>query len=231
MTGNIQKEFCRIDAVRYRDELLAVLADLRSVGCDILTIGQYLAPSPEHPPVVRFVPPEEFDELRAAAKTVGYAGIELHGLIGSDWTRDGAPFCRASAARTVRTLRDEGLTLACLDSVCDLSAPDETSGQELLACIRLAHDFSIPYVRVRAQDASEAGLARADALVRRVLPAAAERGVTLLVETAGAFSDTALLAGFLMRFSSDTLAALWDLHHPYFEHGESPETSIKNLGA
>jgi fatty-acyl-CoA synthase len=34
-----------------------------------------------------------------------------------------------------------------------------------------------------------------------------------------------------MRFSSDTLAALWDLHHPYFEHGESPETSIKNLGA
>ena len=172
-----------------------------------------------------------WDELRAAAKTVGYAGVELHGLIGSEWTQDGGPFCRASAAKTVRTLRDEGLTLTCLDSVCDLSAPDETDEEELLACIKLAHDFSIPYVRVRAQDASEAGLDRADALVRRVLSAAAERGVTLLIETAGAFSDTALLAGFLMRFSSDTLAALWDLHHPYFEHNETPETSIKNLGA
>ena len=46
-----------------RDELLDTLADLRDVGCDLLTLGQYLQPSPEHLPVVRYLPPEEFDEL------------------------------------------------------------------------------------------------------------------------------------------------------------------------
>ncbi len=40
-----------------REELLDVLADLLEVGCDLLTLGQYLRPSPEHPPVVRYVPP------------------------------------------------------------------------------------------------------------------------------------------------------------------------------
>ena len=67
--------------------------------------------------------------------------------------------------------------------------------------------------------------------VERALPAAVERDVTLLVETAGAFSDTAKLRDFLMRFSDDHLAALWDLHHPYFYGGEDPETTIRNLGA
>ncbi|HWQ58121.1 MAG TPA: AMP-binding protein, partial [Clostridia bacterium] len=171
-----------------------------------------------------------FGDCVAAAKATGYAGIELYGVVGSDWTADGAPFARASAARTVRRLFDEGLRLACLDSVCDISRPGADDA-ELLSCVRLAHDFSIPYVRVRALDPSEEGLAAASACIERCLPEAEEKGVTLLVETAGAFSDTAKLQMFLTRFSSDCLAALWDLHHPYFDHGEAPETSIRNLGA
>lgn len=58
-----------------RDELLDTLADLRGVGCDLLTLGQYLQPSPEHMPVVRYVPPEEFDELGAAARRMGFAQV------------------------------------------------------------------------------------------------------------------------------------------------------------
>jgi len=68
-----------------REELLAVLADLRSVGCDILTIGQYLAPSPEHHPVVRFVPPEEFDELRAGALELGFAAVAAGPFVRSSY--------------------------------------------------------------------------------------------------------------------------------------------------
>ena len=45
------------------EELLESLADLRSIGCDLLTLGQYLQPSPRHLPVVRYLPPSEFDEL------------------------------------------------------------------------------------------------------------------------------------------------------------------------
>lgn len=55
------------------EELLDVLADLRSVGCDILTLGQYLQPSPEHLPVERYVPPEEFDEIGNLARRLGFS--------------------------------------------------------------------------------------------------------------------------------------------------------------
>ena len=86
-------------------------------------------------------------------------------------------------------------------------------------------------MRVRALDASDAGRAAAQACIGRCLTEAEEKGITLLVETVGAYSDTFRLKELLMQFASDRLCALWDLHHPYFDHGELPETSIKNLGA
>lgn len=58
-----------------RDELLDTLADLRETGCDLLTLGQYLQPSPGHLPVVRYVPPAEFDELGRLAKSMGFAQV------------------------------------------------------------------------------------------------------------------------------------------------------------
>lgn len=58
-----------------RDELLDTLADLREAGCDLLTLGQYLQPSPGHLPVVRYVPPAEFDELGRLAKSMGFAQV------------------------------------------------------------------------------------------------------------------------------------------------------------
>ncbi|MFN6105970.1 MAG: lipoyl synthase [Planctomycetaceae bacterium] len=55
------------------EELFDVLADLRSVGCDMLTLGQYLQPTPAHLPVERYLPPEEFDEIGARARTLGFS--------------------------------------------------------------------------------------------------------------------------------------------------------------
>jgi lipoic acid synthetase len=57
------------------DELREVWRDLRENGCDILTMGQYLQPSDGHLPVAQFRSPEEFEELAAAAATLGFAGI------------------------------------------------------------------------------------------------------------------------------------------------------------
>ena len=54
------------------EELLEVLADLRAVGCDNLTLGQYLAPTLKHIPVARFLPPEEFDALAVLARKLGF---------------------------------------------------------------------------------------------------------------------------------------------------------------
>ena len=58
-----------------RDELLDTLADLLDAGCDMLTLGQYLQPSPEHLPVVRYVPPEEFNELGRLARRMGFRQV------------------------------------------------------------------------------------------------------------------------------------------------------------
>lgn len=66
------------------DELLEVFSDLRGVGCDMLTLGQYLQPTPEHLPVERYVPPEEFDKIGELAKKLGF------GMVAS------GPFVRSS---------------------------------------------------------------------------------------------------------------------------------------
>jgi lipoic acid synthetase len=58
-----------------RDELLEVLADLRGVDCDMLTLGQYLQPTPDMLPVERYVPPEEFDELGDLARGLGFSMV------------------------------------------------------------------------------------------------------------------------------------------------------------
>ena len=58
-----------------REALIATMSDLRAAGCDILTIGQYLQPTADHLPVSRFVPPEEFEELEALARELGFGAI------------------------------------------------------------------------------------------------------------------------------------------------------------
>jgi lipoic acid synthetase len=57
------------------EELFDTLADLRDAGCDLLTLGQYLQPTPAHLPVKRYLPPEEFDELGARAKSLGFSQV------------------------------------------------------------------------------------------------------------------------------------------------------------
>jgi lipoic acid synthetase len=53
-------------------EVRAALEDLRAAGCEIVTIGQYLSPSPAHLPVAEFVRPEVFDEYREHALRLGF---------------------------------------------------------------------------------------------------------------------------------------------------------------
>jgi len=80
------------------EELLDTLADLHEAGCRMLTLGQYLQPSPAQTPVVRYVPPDEFDRLGRAAWQIGYTRVAA------------GPFVRSSyhAREMVREERVEG---------------------------------------------------------------------------------------------------------------------------
>jgi len=71
-----------------RDELLAVLSDLREVGVSMLTLGQYLAPSRDHAPVQRYVPPEEFSELESVARELGFTSVAAGPLVRSSYYAD-----------------------------------------------------------------------------------------------------------------------------------------------
>jgi lipoic acid synthetase len=72
-------------------EARVAIADLRAVGVDILTLGQYLRPSPAHLPVARWVTPAEFDALGVFARSLGFAHVESGPLVRSSYhARDGA---------------------------------------------------------------------------------------------------------------------------------------------
>ena len=58
-----------------REEVLELLRDLKEAGCDFLTIGQYLQPRQDRLPVIRFVPPEEFEEYKRIAERMGFRAV------------------------------------------------------------------------------------------------------------------------------------------------------------
>jgi lipoic acid synthetase len=58
-----------------KEEVLELLQDLREVGCNFLTIGQYLQPRPDRLPVMRFIPPEEFEEYKKIGEGMGFRAV------------------------------------------------------------------------------------------------------------------------------------------------------------
>lgn len=71
-----------------RDELVETFTDLRSAGCELLTIGQYLRPTREQRPVARYYEPAEFDELAAAARDLGFLEVASGPLVRSSYRAD-----------------------------------------------------------------------------------------------------------------------------------------------
>jgi lipoyl synthase len=81
-----------------RHEVMHAMRDLHNVGCELLTITQYLRPSARHHPVERWVTPEEFAELRDEALTIGFAGVMSGPLVRSSY-RAGRLYREAIARR------------------------------------------------------------------------------------------------------------------------------------
>jgi lipoic acid synthetase len=71
-----------------QEDILQTLSDLRQAGCDLLTIGQYLRPSPVNAPVEKYYSPREFDELRTIALDFGFAGVVAGPLVRSSFHAD-----------------------------------------------------------------------------------------------------------------------------------------------
>ena len=71
-----------------REELEQTIRDLKNHGCDIVTIGQYLQPSRDHLPVVKYYPPEEFEQLKRFARSTGFTTVACGPFVRSSYQAD-----------------------------------------------------------------------------------------------------------------------------------------------
>src|SRR5262249_6022012 len=70
------------------DEVRTAMRHLRDAGCDVLTLGQYLRPSPKHIPLIRYVSPEEFALLKREGLEIGFRHVESGPLVRSSYHAD-----------------------------------------------------------------------------------------------------------------------------------------------
>jgi lipoic acid synthetase len=83
--GMVTKSGIMLGLGETKEEILEVLADLRRHGCDFLTIGQYLAPSSKHHPVIDYLPPEQFEWYRQQALAMGFSHVASGPLVRSSY--------------------------------------------------------------------------------------------------------------------------------------------------
>ena len=169
-----------------------------------------------------------WEEMLDTALDMGFSGVEVYNLPKFDPLLDrGGPFHKYQCAATVRQLRDKKLSIPCFDTSCDLSS-DKEAVSTISSLLEVAYNTQVPYIVVCALQENEPAVMEN---LRILLPKAEELGVTILLKTSGIYADTGRLRSLLNEFASDCLAALWDVHHPYRDKGETPDTTIKNLGS
>ena len=168
-----------------------------------------------------------WDQMLQEAVDMRFGGVEVYNLYKfPELTDRGGPFHSHKVAATIRQLRDLKLKIPCFDTSVDLSSnPNAVS--ILTAMLDMAAQAQVPYVVACALTENED---TAGQNLEKLLPLAEEKGVTLLLKTSGIYADTARLRSMLESFASDWLGALWDMHHPYRDFGESADATIKNLG-
>jgi lipoic acid synthetase len=84
-SGMVTKSGLMLGLGETYDEVLRVMGDLRTAGCDILTLGQYLQPTRDHLPVERYVHPDEFRRLKGRGLTMGFRHVESAPLVRSSY--------------------------------------------------------------------------------------------------------------------------------------------------
>ena len=168
-----------------------------------------------------------WDEMIDTALDMGFSGVEVYNLPKFPALCDrSGPFHKYQTAATVRRLKELDLKIPCFDTSCDLSS-DPTALETLTSLLETAHNCRVPYVVACALQEDEE---KVRASLEFLLEKARKLEVTILLKTSGIYANTDRLRKMLDYFACDELAALWDVHHPHRDFGETPDTTIKNLG-
>lgn len=182
-------------------------------------------------------PDFSWGDIYSMAKDLGFGGIEMRGIYGDVFNLHATPFKPENLAKTKEQLERLKIEICCLSSGCALRFADkhEDTIAELKEYIAVASALGTPYIRILGDLTAEPTTDFDDENViepmKVLAPIAEASGVTLLIETNGVYSNTARLADVLAEIGSDSVAALWDLNHPYRFAHEEPEDTVRNLGA
>ena len=170
-----------------------------------------------------------WDEIVEAAIESEFNGIELYDVqkVPALIEKTG-PLHKYNATATYRFLKEKGIEIPCIDSSCDLANEQEDCVETISSLTDIAKSVHAHYVGVVV-------LSENDSVVRerldKLVAIAEEKNITILIKTSGVYADTSRLRDLLESYACDQLGALWDVHHPYRDFGESADTTIKNLGA
>lgn len=170
------------------------------------------------------------------AKDFNFDGIEIRGLGDNIYSAKVAPFVDDELPNTIKKLEELNIEISCLSSGEPVNNPEtkEKAIAEITDYAELASKINTPFIRVLG-DKYPAPTGEVDDEVvintmKELIPVAEKNNVTLLLETNGVYSDTKRLKKVLDAIGSEYVQALWDVHHPYRQMGESPKTTVENLG-
>ena len=181
-------------------------------------------------------PDWDIARIVAAAVDNGYAAIDFRGYLGSTEIIEDPHFRGDSLREIAARVRDAGIAVSCLSSGAKMSAPSASARAAALDAMRryaeLCDAFGCRQVRIFG--GSVEGIADPVANAAETLVAAADiardSGIVFVVETHDDWTSSAQLrAAFDATGRPDGIGLLWDVHHPWRVHGETPEESVRNL--
>ena len=170
------------------------------------------------------------------ASRMGYDGIEVRGIQDELYLPNLKPFMSENLDNTLKDLKERGLEICCLDTSCIFHDDNifDASLKEGIATINLAKYMGIPYIRVFGDRIPDVG--KKDETIKQVAKGieqlgryAEDKGVIVLQETHGAFSNSDYLLEVLDKASSPAIGVIWDIANPFEENNESIYETYRKL--
>jgi sugar phosphate isomerase/epimerase len=182
-------------------------------------------------------PAWEWKKILDFAQANGFAAIELRGVIGNLDLPSVPQFAPGRITQTKKEVADHGLKISDLGASSQMHVAETAEREKQLADARrfidLAQELEVPYVRVFGNELKgpkEEVIARVADGLHQLGEYALPKGVTVILESHGDFTNSPLLQEVLTKANSKGVALLWDAHHTYVEGHEQPEETVAALG-
>jgi sugar phosphate isomerase/epimerase len=182
-------------------------------------------------------PSWEWAKILDFAKAHDFSAFELRGLLGTMDLPTRPEFQPDRIAQSKRDVASRNLKIACVSSSAELHHADPEKRQQQIAdakrFIDLAASLGAPNVRVfgnKIEGPREQVLARVASGLSELGTYSAGRGVTVLIESHGDFTDSPTLNETLTRADSPGVGLLWDAHHTFVSGREDPQFTVEKLG-